>query len=121
MTKWSSSPPAISHNRLRSRDPKGNPKKVRRRRRGGAGPVAKSLPMARSGGFQGDRKHSHPERHHYRQLRACRRSPNRNYVSERLADNRTTGYGSLEPPETSSYRKQGGLDEIHLFGLSRAR
>src|SRR5580704_1306047 len=37
------SPPAISHNRLRSRDPRGNPKEVRRRRRGGAEPVVEKL------------------------------------------------------------------------------
>jgi len=33
---------------------------------------------------------------------------------ERLSDNRTMSYGSL------SHRKQGGFDEIHLFGLYRA-
>ena len=34
---------------------------------------------------------------------------------ERLSDNRTMSYGSL------SQRKQGGMDEIHLFGIPRAR
>src|SRR5271165_3198018 len=34
---------------------------------------------------------------------------------ERLSDNKTMSYGSL------SHGKQGGIDEIHLFGLSRAR
>ena len=33
------------------------------------------------GGFQGDGKHSQFERRHYRQLRACRRSPNRKSIN----------------------------------------
>jgi dihydrofolate reductase len=35
------------------------------------------------GGFQGDGKHSHLERRHYRQLRACWRSPNRKSIDIR--------------------------------------
>src|SRR5580700_6381848 len=35
------------------------------------------------GGIQGDGKHSHLERRHYRELRACRRSPNRKPVNIR--------------------------------------
>src|SRR5260370_34165087 len=35
------------------------------------------------GGIQGDGKHSHLERRHYRQLRACRRSPNRKSINIR--------------------------------------
>src|ERR1700691_5777352 len=34
---------------------------------------------------------------------------------ERLSDNRTMSYGSL------SHRKQGGMYEIHLFGIHGAR
>jgi dihydrofolate reductase len=33
--------------------------------------------------FQGDGKHNHLERRHYRQLRACRRSPNRKSINIR--------------------------------------
>jgi hypothetical protein len=35
------------------------------------------------GGIQGDGKHSHLERRHYRKLRACRRSPNRKSINIR--------------------------------------
>jgi DNA-directed RNA polymerase specialized sigma24 family protein len=35
------------------------------------------------GGIQGDGKHSHLERRHYRELRACRRSPNRKSINIR--------------------------------------
>jgi hypothetical protein len=49
-------------------------------------PVQKSRFVCRwhdPGGFQGDGKHSHLERRHYRQLRACRRSPNRKSMNIR--------------------------------------
>src|ERR1700722_6096595 len=39
---------------------------------------------------------------------------------ERLSDNRTMSYGS-ESQQTRSNRKQGGMDEIHLFRIPRAR
>src|SRR5271165_5086677 len=39
---------------------------------------------------------------------------------ERLSDNRTMSYG-CESQEARSHRKQGGMDEIHLFGIHGAR
>ena len=36
-----------------------------------------------TGGIQGDGKHSHLERRHDRELRACRRNPNRKCISIR--------------------------------------
>lgn len=33
-----------------------------------------------SGEIHGDRKHSHPERRYCRELRACRRNPNREWM-----------------------------------------
>jgi hypothetical protein len=39
--------------------------------------------LSSAGGIQGDGKHSHLERRHYRELRACRRSPNRKSINIR--------------------------------------
>jgi dihydrofolate reductase len=49
-------------------------------------------------GIQGDGKHSHLERRHYRELRACRRSPNRKSINlRRIAGVSEAGARSRNP------------------------